>query len=271
MNNTIISSINAYDSSPAFNCIFNPNKEEIFLSSSDEEIKIFDLTLYTYIQNSHYNYGDSIMKWKSDKEYVYCDNKGIVIKEFNTDDKIFIPISEKINDFYFINDNNLITIEKKYIIKKWDIKKPNSPIQEIMTDENIEYSLYDKNFNYLYLFYENGFFKIIDLEEFKFINIKEYKEYFKNPILLNENLLNKENHEIAKILYNKKKIINLKKEKNYPILNIEKQTDAPNDFTKRIKTVIYDYYDILRKEENQSIDENEKIEKKNIKKFKMKL
>ena len=214
MNYKILSTINAYDSFSAYNCIFNPEKEEIFLSSSNEEIKIFNLNSYTYIQNSHYSYDQRIMKWKSDKEYAYCDNKGIIIKDVEChNDKISISINENINDFYFINKDNLITIEQKFLIKKWDIKKSNSYIQEFKPTESIKFSLFDKNFNYLYLFDINGYIKIFDLKKFKCVNRIECKEslQFYDPILLNDNLLNQENHEIANILYNNKKIINLKK------------------------------------------------------------
>ena len=265
MNYKILSTINAYDSFSAYNCIFNPEKEEIFLSSSNEEIKIFNLNSYTYIQNSHYSYDKRIMKWKSDKEYAYCDNKGIIIKDVEChNDKISISINENINDFYFINKDNLITIEQKFLIKKWDIKKSNSYIQEFKPTESIKFSLFDKNFNYLYLFDINGYIKIFDLKKFKCVNRIECKEslQFYDPILLNDNLLNQENHEIANILYNNKKIINLKKIKDYPTFNIEKQTIASKDFIKSIKTVISDYYDILRETENISIDQDEKIEKK---------
>ena len=106
--NITLSTINAYDSC-CFSSIFHPSIDELILSNSDDEIKVFDLTKFTYVQSISYELiNKSIINWKNKNQYGYYDSKGIIIRDLNDiKDKLIIPLNKEIYNFYFMNDNNI--------------------------------------------------------------------------------------------------------------------------------------------------------------------
>ena len=268
-NFNLLSNINAFNST-AFNCIFNPNINEIILSCSGNEVKVFDLTAYDYIQSFDFNSSNHILKWKSLYEYAYLDENGIIIRDYrksNLNDRQTISIEGIVNDFYFIDNYNLITIQnQESSIKLWNIKKANYQLFEIKNDGLIHFTFYDKFARYLYIIFSRGF-KIFNLKEFKFIDYsKECLDYLYNPLLLNSELLIDKNHDISNIFYNDKtsKIITIKNKKNYPFYrNYELQEEVPIKFINEIKNYIANFDDIVRLDESPPFEDIEKITQKN--------
>ena len=95
--NITLSTINAYDYS-CYSSIFHPSIDELILSNSDDEIKVFDLTKFTYIQSISYEFiYKSIINWKNRSQYGYYDSKGIIIRDLNDiKDKLIIPLNKEI-------------------------------------------------------------------------------------------------------------------------------------------------------------------------------
>jgi WD40 repeat protein len=104
--NKPISEINAFDSYIQ-NILFNPYRDEIFSSCTNEQLKLFDLTKYTYLKCIPLDLRNkfrTVLKWKSDNLFAYSINKGIIIdnyKSSNSSDKITITCNEIIKDFFF--------------------------------------------------------------------------------------------------------------------------------------------------------------------------
>ena len=120
--NNPISEINAFDSSVQ-NISFNPYRDEIISSCSDEQLKLFDLTKYTYLKCiplTLRNKFRTTLKWKSDNFFAYCINKGVIIDNYqssNNSDKISIICDDIIKDFFFVNENNFFNISYEHAIK----------------------------------------------------------------------------------------------------------------------------------------------------------
>ena len=265
-NYKLLSNIYAFDSFVYFSK-FNPKNDNIFLSCSGEQIKIFDINKYYYIYNSDISDSfNNTLKWRSEFEYSYIKNNLIITMDYkNNKEKERIEINDIINDFYFMNDYYMIIINNNSI-KKYDIRNYSQPINT--KEEFFSYNIYNNDFDFFYLI-KNNHFQILDLKEFKIVKSYLIDENIKNPLLLNNNFLNKKNYEIANILYDndcgKRKTITIEKKINYPTFSINRQIkEIPLSFYKSVKKNISDYYAILAKNENEEIEKDEKIK---IKKY----
>ena len=148
-------SINAFEPASLIS-IFNPQEDNIILSCSNNEIKIFDLNKYTYIDQTAIlkrNKYKNIIRWKSRTEFGYLEFDKLIIKDYYKEqpyEKIKITTGT-LNDFYFFNENTLMTNSSDDLtIKTWDIRKPNNFISSYQNDRFFESNLFDKKLNYIY-------------------------------------------------------------------------------------------------------------------------
>ena len=171
------STINAHDSFVICSS-FNPELDNIFLSYSENEIKIWDLNKFTYQNNYSYQNAQNIVKWENVNKFGYYKDKNIYMNDYNNEknSQIF-KINESIKDYYFIQ-NELITANNE-CVKLWDIRK-SEPISILNINQIIQKYIYDSNLNYLYLINPNNL-QIVDLNEFKLID-NIYNDIILNPI-----------------------------------------------------------------------------------------
>ena len=78
----IKSTIHAHDSVVICSS-FNPKFDNIFLSSSENEIKIWDLNKFTYQNNYSYKYAQNIVKWGNRNKFGYYKDNNIYINDYN--------------------------------------------------------------------------------------------------------------------------------------------------------------------------------------------
>jgi WD40 repeat protein len=257
----IKSTIHAHDSTVICSS-FNPKFDNIFLSSSENEIKIWDLNKFTYQNNYSYKNTQNIIKWKDENKFGYFKDKNIYINDCeNEKNNQILNINELIKDFFFIKNDQFITVNDEYV-KLYDIRK-NSQSNILNINQIIKKYIYDSNLDYLYLI-SNDDLQILDLNEFKLLD-QIYKGSMSKPILLkNENVLK---NNTSNILYCNKEGLKL-----MTIINNNKifynqpssqQIEIPKEFYDNIIPIISNYSDILRNEENE-MEEDEIIKKKNI-------
>ena len=118
----IKSTINAHDSFVICSS-FNPELDNIFLSYSENEIKIWDLNKFTYQNNYSYQNAQNIVKWENGNKFGYYKDKNIYINDYNNEkNSQILNINELIKDYYFIKENELITVNNK-CVQLWDFRK----------------------------------------------------------------------------------------------------------------------------------------------------
>ena len=61
------------------------SKDNIFLSSSENEIKIWDLNKFTYQNNYSYKNTQNIIKWKDENKFGYFKDNNIYINDYKNE------------------------------------------------------------------------------------------------------------------------------------------------------------------------------------------
>ena len=246
--------------------LFNPIFDNLIISSDNNNIKLWDITKYINVANFRQQ-SIKNLQWDTTGKYYGFINKnfkGLSINEKKDNETIF-SIEEKINDFIFIKEDELLTFNNN-IIKKWNIKQNNNkPIQTFDIKCKSNY-LKDNYFNYLY-FLDEQTIRIFDSFKFNIIkekNINNFNPFY--PILLDNYFL--KDNTITNILNMKNNgydIIKIENEEEVRLIN-KKPQKTTTDFQEYMKNVIYqisDYSKLLNYNENEIIGTDSLIKSKN--------
>ena len=90
-----------------------------------------------------------------------------------------LKINELIKDYFFIKQNELITINHE-CVKLWDIRKNEQSSSILNINKITQKYIYDSNLNYLYLI--NQRIQIVDLNKFKLMDNIYNDDTIVNPI-----------------------------------------------------------------------------------------
>lgn len=241
---------------------FNPFDAYIFLSISNYNIKIYDITNSLPINNIFLDElikGENKIQWGK-KDIGFFDDENIIYFEYNNFNREKIKrfnIKNIIDifSFYFFNNNDdsLIIISKNNI----DIIEKNIKVctYKLNLNNNIISTFYFRKKSIIIIIYDDEIKGIninnINYSVNEYFNFKQnIKYYISNPLYINENLLNE--NEICNIYQVTFSII-----KSYSIFNneIEENYNSNNKNKKEIKKVIQkqisDISFLISKENNE--------------------